>query len=234
MRRVFITGATGYMGRELSARLAARGHVVRALARRGSEHRTAAGCETVIGDALDGASYTASVLGCDTLVHLVGVAHPAPSKAAQFREVDLRSVRAAVAAASDSRVESFVYVSVAHPAPVMKAYIAARVEAEELVRAAGFRATILRPWYVLGPGHRWPLLLVPVYRLLEMAPSTREAAKRLALVTLPQIVEALVHAVENPPSGVRVMEVPEIRRLRQETGKRETRQLPNPISGLDA
>ena len=25
------------------------------------------------------------------------------------------------------------------------------------------RTTILRPWYVLGPGHRWPYALKPMY-----------------------------------------------------------------------
>jgi uncharacterized protein YbjT (DUF2867 family) len=78
-------------------------------------------------------------------------------------------------------------------------------------------ATILRPWYVIGPGHRWPMALLPAYWMAERLPATRDAARRLGLVTLDQMVEALVAAVEAPPSGVRVVEVPEIRRqsLRQ-------------------
>jgi hypothetical protein len=38
-------------------------------------------------------------------------------------------------------------------------------------------ATILRPWYVLGPGHQWPYLLLPMYKLMELLPSTREGAR---------------------------------------------------------
>ena len=34
----------------------------------------------------------------------------------------------------------------------MHAYVAARVQGESLVTATGIPATILRPWYVLGPG----------------------------------------------------------------------------------
>jgi len=44
----------------------------------------------------------------------------------------------------------FIYVSVAHPAPVMSDYIAARLEAEALLRDSGMKVTILQPWYVLG------------------------------------------------------------------------------------
>jgi uncharacterized protein YbjT (DUF2867 family) len=211
MAAVFITGGTGYMGRELSARLAARGHQVKVLARPGSEPRVAPGCEAVSGDALDETSYRGAIAPCDTFVHLVGVAHPSPAKAAQFRAVDLVSVRAAVAAAKTAGVVNFVYVSVAHPAPVMQAYIAVRTEGEALIRAAGLRGSILRPWYVLGPGHRWPHVLTPVYWVLERLPATREGARRLALVTRPQMIGALTEAVEHPADGIRVWGAAEIR-----------------------
>ena len=116
-------------------------------------------------------------------------------------------------AAKAAGVEHFVYVSVAHPAPVMKAYIAVRRECETLLMASGLKATILRPWYILGPGHWWPLALQPVYRLMEQIPSTQAAALRLGLVTLHDMLAALVWAIEHPPETVRVIEVPEIRRL---------------------
>jgi uncharacterized protein YbjT (DUF2867 family) len=93
----------------------------------------------------------------------------------------------------------------------MHAYIAARAEAEAAIRQSGMDATILRPWYVLGPGHWWPYALLPGYWLAERLPPTREAARRLGLVTVRQMVAALVAAVEQPPRGVRVLEVPEIR-----------------------
>ena len=110
-------------------------------------------------------------------------------------------------------MKHLVYVSVAHPAPVMKAYIAVREQGERLVRETGIPATILRPWYVLGPGHWWPYALVPLYALLRAFPSTRDGAERLALVTHRQMVAALVHSVEDPPvNGVRVVPASEIRR----------------------
>ena len=64
----------------------------------------------------------------------------------------------------------------------MHAYIAVRSEGERLVAAKGIPATILRPWYVLGPGHYWPYALVPIYAVLRLLPSKRETAERLGLV----------------------------------------------------
>jgi len=211
MAKVFVTGATGFMGSRLSAALLERGHGVRGLARSGSERRLPAGVEAVAGDPLDASTYRDSVAGCDTMVHLVGVSHPSPAKAAQFRSIDLASTQQAVAVACRAGVRHFIYVSVAHPAPVMREYIAARREAEQAIRDAGLNATILRPWYVLGPGRRWPLALVPLYKLMEAIPSMREGALRLGLVTAQQMIAAMTQAVEDPPTGIRILGVPEIR-----------------------
>ena len=128
--------------------------------------------------------------------------------------MDLVSIRATVAAAQQMGISHLVYVSVAHPAPVMRAFIEARAAGETMIREARLTATILRPWYILGPGHWWPVVLIPIYKLTELLPLTRESALRLGLVTIKQIVQALVAAVENPPAvgTVRIVDVPAIRR----------------------
>jgi len=210
-RDVFITGATGFMGTRLVAELRRRGHRVRALARQGSEAKLPAGCEVVIGDALRAETYSSNVAPADTFVHLIGVAHPNPKKAAEFQSIDLTSCREAARAAARARVRHFVYLSVARPAPVMKEYQAVRAQGEQIIRESGMPATLVRPWYVLGPGRHWPLLLVPMYALARIIPATREGAQRLALVTVEQMTQALAWAVENPPAEIRVLEPPQIR-----------------------
>jgi uncharacterized protein YbjT (DUF2867 family) len=214
-RPVFVTGGTGYLGRLLIDALLARDYPVHALVRPGSEARLPSRAVGVTGDALDAASFVAAIPKQATVVHLVGTPQPNPSKAVEFQRVDLGSIRATAAAARRAGASHIVYVSVAHPAPVMQAYIAARVEGEALVAATGIPATILRPWYVLGPGHRWPMLLLPLYALLRLLPATRESAERLGLVTQAQMNAALLDAVANPPdAGMRIVEVPGIRRAR--------------------
>lgn len=209
---VFVTGGTGYMGSRLITRLLHRGHQVRALVRPQSRDKLAAGCAPIVGNALAALSYRDAVRPATTFVQLVGVAHPSPVKAAEFRSIDLVAGREAIAAAVAAGIQHFVYVSVAQPAPMMKAYLSVRAECEAMIRDSGLQATILRPWYVLGPGHRWPYALIPGYWLMEQFPSTRDGALRLGLVTLEQMLQALVGAVENPCVGVRILGVPEIRR----------------------
>ncbi len=210
-RHVFVTGATGYIGRALTDSLIARGHVVHGLTRQRPQGQLGKGVHPVVGDALSAASYVGSVPPADTLVHLVGTRKPDPSKVSEFRAVDLASLDAAVAAAHTAGVKHLVYVSVAQPAPVMRAFGEARKAGEAIIRASSLNATILRPWFVIGPGRRWPGMLKPLYAVAAYLPSWRESAERLGLVTLDQMTAALVHAVEHPANGVRVVEVPTIR-----------------------
>jgi uncharacterized protein YbjT (DUF2867 family) len=213
-RCVFVTGATGYVGRALIPALLGRGHRVRALSRAASAARVPPGAEVIVGDALAAASFARAIAPADTLVHLVGTPHPSPAKAASFRAIDLVSAHAALDAALESGVRHFVYVSVAQPAPVMRAYIEVRQAVEVRIRGSGIAATIVRPWYVLGPGHRWPYVLLPVYAVLARVPATRDSAQRLGLVTLAQMVAALVASIERGPAGERVLNVPDIRAAR--------------------
>ena len=210
---VFVTGGTGYIGQRLTRALVQRRHHVRVLTRPESASRIVAGAAAVVGNALVASSFTRALTTGDTLVHLVGTPHPSPAKALEFQRVDLPSIQASVAAASAAQVAHLVYVSVAHPAPVMKAYIEVRMAGEAAIARAGLTSTVLRPWYVMGPGHRWPLMLKPIYATLELWPGTRERAQRLGLVTIDQMVRALVSAVEQPPPAgtIRIMGVPEIR-----------------------
>ena len=170
------------------------------------------------GNALDANSYRQVIRPADTFIHLVGVPHPSPAKAAEFRAIDLVAAREAIAACAEVGLHHFIYVSVAHPAPMklMKDYIAVRTECEQMIEARQLNSTIpnstiLRPWYVLGPGHRWPYALLPFYKVCEWLPFTRAGALRLGLVTLEQFILALVEAVELPAQGTRIVGVPEIR-----------------------
>jgi uncharacterized protein YbjT (DUF2867 family) len=210
---VFITGGTGYMGSRLIPLLVKRGHQVKALVRSGSETKLPPGALGVVGDALKMDSYTEDARGADTFVHLIGTPHPSPVKAKQFRDIDLVSTQVAIKAAKDAGVRHFIYLSVAHPAPVMQAFIDVRTEGEGMIRASGIAATFLRPWYVLGPGHIWAYAFLPLYWVLERIPKTKSSAQRLGLITIDQMVSALLWSIENPPQEIRILAVPEIRRL---------------------
>lgn len=70
--RIFLTGATGYIGRALTARLAAAGHELRVLVRPTSDRSRLEGLPVTVceGDVTDRYSMREGMSGCDRVVHL--------------------------------------------------------------------------------------------------------------------------------------------------------------------
>ena len=214
MKTVFIAGGTGYLGFRLISILLKKGHKVIALVRPGSERKLPEHCPFVIGNPFDPGSFGSKIpKGC-VFVQLLGVPHPSPKKKEAFYSIDLASARASAAAAAQAGVGHFVYVSVAmEPASIMRDYQQARALAEEILVETGLPLTFIRPWYVIGPGHWWPLLLTPLFWLLKKLPATRQKALALDLVSLRQMLRALESAVEQSPTKLRTIEVADMRRL---------------------
>lgn len=209
---VFITGGTGYLGSRLIDLLLRKGIEVTALVRKGSENKVRQGVRVVVGDPFDASTFGKYIpLGC-TIVQLLGVSHPGPSKKDLFRKIDFSSAAATISAAKEAGCSHLVYVSVAQtPTDVMKDYQQVRAECEDMIHASSLKATIIRPWYIIGPGHYWPLLFLPLFKLLEIIPQTKVKAKALRLVYLKQMLNTLVDAIEHPPEKTQIIEIEKIR-----------------------
>jgi hypothetical protein len=55
-----------------------------------------------------------------------------------------------------------------------------------------------------------------MYWLFQLLPATRKSAQRLGLVTIHQMINALVWSIEHPATETRIIDVPQIRRLAPE------------------
>jgi len=213
---VFITGGTGYIGKRLIKILLDEGFDVTALVRPQSLQKLPVGCTPVVADAFDASSYVNAIPEGSIFIHLLGVSHPGPKKKLLFFSVDLASLKVSVAAAKQAKAKHFVYMSVAqYPTKVMGDYQEARRQGEQEIIASGIPSTFIRPWYVVGPGHYWPLLFNPVFKLLELIPSTSVQARSLALVSLKQMLLTLKKAVSSAPeTGNTVIEISDIKKIK--------------------
>lgn len=212
-KNIFTTGGTGYIGTRLIKLLLQKNYHVIVLVRKGSEHKVPAGAETVIGNPFDASTFQQYIPKGSIFIQLLGVAHPSPKKAKQFREIDLRSVKASADAAAWAGVSHFIYVSVAmSPSKLMQAYQEVRKEGEGYCLSKKLNCTFIRPWYVLGPGHWWPLILLPFYGLAELIPSWRKQARAKRLVTIKQMLNTLIIAVSDEPLPIRIYEIKDIRK----------------------
>jgi nucleoside-diphosphate-sugar epimerase len=155
---VAVTGATGFIGPHIVARLRADGWRIRILTRRTSLDPALAGPEV---DAVPGAledrdSLVRLIEGADAVVHVAGLIK-ARSRAAFFRANAESVGHLATIAASAPRPPRFILMSsLAAREPQLSAYGASKLAGEQALIAAGdtLRWTILRPPAVYGPGDR--------------------------------------------------------------------------------
>ncbi len=214
MQSIFITGGTGYIGTRFIKTLLEKGYEVKALVRKGSENKLPKGAIPVMANAFDASTFQDAIPKNSIFIQLLGVSHPGPKKKEFFKSIDLASVKASATAAKYAGVNHFVYVSVAQtPTKIMKDYQECRAAGEAAIIDAGLSASFIRPWYVIGPNHYWPLLFQPLFKVLELIPSTSQKVKALRLVYLKQMLNALMFAAENPVNGTRIIEIDEIRKF---------------------
>lgn len=98
MRKVLVTGATGFLGRHLVERLLAdkerRGDLtVRILARRGTGWTGNGSVEVVEGDILDARAVDRAAAGVDAIFHLAGRVSRNPADAAALYDIHVRGTR---------------------------------------------------------------------------------------------------------------------------------------------
>ena len=173
---IALTGATGFIGRELQRQLHAAGYPLRALVRPGSRHR---GCllETTqsIEAALDDERALAAALhGVETIVYCAGAVRGA--KPAHFAPANIEGLRHLCRAAASQPMPPHILLisSLAATRPHLSDYARSKFEGEQVLRATTLRWTILRPPAVYGPGDR------------EMLPLFRAIRAGLALIVGPR------------------------------------------------
>jgi nucleoside-diphosphate-sugar epimerase len=171
---VFISGATGVLGRVVSRLLVDGGHHVRALAQNAhSESRLrSTGVEIFRGTLFDSASLRGGIKGCEAVLHLATRIPPlnrASSRAA-WKENDrirVEGTRNLIAVALESAVSTFIYPSVVFgypdrgdewidsdtppvPNPLLQSTMTAESEVERFAKS-GHRGIVLRMGGFYGP-----------------------------------------------------------------------------------
>lgn len=151
--KVFLTGSTGFVGRNMLKRLLSEGHAVRALVRdpKGTGQLAQAGVELVAGDVVEGAGLDQGMQGCDAAIHLVGIIVEKGKNT--FEAVHHIGTRNVVEAAKRSGIKRFVQMSaLGVHADGPAAYQTTKWRGEEEVRKSGIPYCILRPSLIFGPG----------------------------------------------------------------------------------
>jgi uncharacterized protein YbjT (DUF2867 family) len=156
--KIFLTGATGFVGKTLLQRLLKEGHSVRAALRGNgtdarfvqSSHREG-DLQYVSGDVVSGQGLEKGMEGCDAVIHLAGIIVEKGSNT--FEKVHYLGTRNVVEAAKKNGVKKFVQMSaLGVRADGVAEYQTSKWRGEEEVRHSGIPYCILRPSLIFGNG----------------------------------------------------------------------------------
>jgi uncharacterized protein YbjT (DUF2867 family) len=168
--QVLVTGASGAIGAELTPRLAAAGHFVRAFGRDPARIAPGGASDIVRGDATSGHGLAAALEGIEVayfLIHSMETTS-APNATGSFADRDRRAAEHFAHAARHAGVRRIVYLGGLVPANVSASpHLASRLEVEETLLAAAPEAVALRASIVIGARSRSFRFLV---RLVERVP----------------------------------------------------------------
>lgn len=150
--RIFLTGGTGFVGRNMIEPLLGEGHSIRALVRNPAKVQTSEQrVEWIAGDVVEGSGLDQGIAGCDAVVHLVGIiVEKGENTFEQVHQVGTRNV---VEAAKRAGIKRFIQMSALGVRPDgVAAYQTTKWRGEEEVRRSGIPYCILRPSLIFGPG----------------------------------------------------------------------------------
>lgn len=223
---ILVTGATGFVGRALAARLLSDGRAVRAAARTLSAALPARVERVAVGELGPETDWAHAVDGVDAVVHLAARVHMAgenePTALPLFRMVNAAASEGLARAARNAGVRRLVLVSTttiygdrslgrpfdesSPPAPATP-YAQSKLEAEHLVATAlaqsATELVVLRPPLVYGPDARgnFARLVRLVQRGIPLPLGS--VRNRRSLVFVDNLVDAIVRALDHPAAAGR-------------------------------
>lgn len=199
--KVFVTGGTGFVGREIVKQLVAAGYVVRALVREGSGEKlpALANIEVHPGDVTDSASLVGAMQGCDAVIHLVGIIREFPGRGVTFKKMHVSASENILEACVEQEVKRYLHMSSNGTGKDGSTnYHKTKWQAEQLVRESGLDWTIFRPSLIFGPGSEFVKMLTELIRRVPVVPVIGDGQYRMQPVAVEQVAQSFVKALKMP------------------------------------
>lgn len=205
---ILVTGATGFVGSHVVARLRKEDLPVRAVVRTPgkADKLKDLGAEVAAGDIADSASLEAAVRGCERVIHLVGIIQE--GRDFTFRSVHVEGTENVLAAAKKAGVRHFFYQSALGTREnATSEYHRTKWEAERLVKASGIPYTILRPSLIYGPGDQFTLRLADAIRLSPILPVIGTGRSKVQPVFIEDVATCIAKALQGDRYFNKVLEI---------------------------
>ncbi len=200
---ILITGATGYIGSHLVARLVAQGERPRCFVR--SKASAAAilpvdKVDLVEGDTTRPAALVAAVQGVDTIVHTAFITADRKQAAGNHYEVtNVRGTANLIKAAQEAGVKRVIELSGLGTRPDKPgSYMQGRYLAEKMLKESGLQWTIIQPSVLFGKDAPFVKGLADLIRTSPVIPLIGGGGIRFQPIYVEDVVTVIVKVLETP------------------------------------
>ena len=205
---VMVTGATGFLGRQVVLGLEEHHHQVRCLVHTPGRERIfpPRSVDVHYGNVLDTQALAAAFYDIEAVVHLVGVLRQ--RKGAGYDRVNRQGTANVVAAAKEAGVKHFIQVSAigASDSPSYP-YLYSKWQGEQEVMKSGLPYTILRSSIMFGPGDEFLNTLAGLVRVFPLVPVVGSGRNRLQPIAVEDVARCISLAVDRDSLKGKVIEV---------------------------
>lgn len=205
---ILVTGATGFVGRNVVRALRVRGKEVRCLVRTPGRESAVADyhVEIAYGDVLNSPALKEAMKGVETVVHLVAIIRE--SRNHTFDLINRQGTELVIQAAREEGVRHFVHMSAmgAHDNPAYP-YLYSKWQGEQAVVKSGLAYTILRPSIQFGEGDEFINTLAGVVKALPVVPVAGTGQVRLQPISVEEVGAVVSMVVDNPRFVGRTIEI---------------------------
>jgi NADH dehydrogenase len=202
MKRVLVTGATGFVGNAVVESLINNGYQPVALVREGSESKLKHKAEIAHGDVLDKESLTAALEGVDAVIHLVGIIREYPKKGVTFENMHHIATKNIVEACKEKHVKRYIHMSAnGTRSNAVSMYHKTKYEAEEEVRKSGLEYTIFRPSLIYGPDDSFINMLAGYMKGTPIFTYFGDGSYPMAPVYVGDVADCFVKSIDKPETA---------------------------------
>ncbi len=200
---ILITGATGYIGRHLVARLVVEGERPRCLVRdtrRAASILPADKVELVQGDTIHPASLPAAMNGVDTVVHAAFItADHKESAGNHYEETNVHGTANVIKAAKEAGVKRIIEISGLGTKPDKPgSYMQGRYLAEQMLKESGLDWTIIQPSVLFGKDAPFIKGLSDLIRTAPVVPLIGGGKVMFQPVFVEDVVTVIIKVLQDP------------------------------------
>lgn len=208
--KVFVTGGTGFVGKNIVDKLVERGYKVAILVRDKNSVKKlgsyANKLDYVYGGVQDIDSLESGMAGYDAVIHLVGIIREVGSNT--FESVHYEGTKNVIEAAKSSRIKRLIHMSAEGTSSAAKSkYHKTKFRAEEYLKSSGLNYTIFRPSMLFGPEDKNFNILADLIRKAPFIPVIGGGNYRWQPVSVKDVAEVFVSALDNQRAERKVYEI---------------------------